>query len=150
MKNREIMTPNPQCVSPDTTLAEAAQKMHVCKVGILPVCDVQRLVGVLTDRDVAIRVVAHGLDPNQTVVRSVMSRLIISCFADHDQETAAKLMESYHIRRLPVLDQQEQLVGIISLTDLATRTEPKGLALQVLGNIIRELHKFQVLPSPQG
>jgi len=150
MKNREIMTPNPQWVSPETTLAEAARMMQAGNVGMLPVCQDRRLVGVLTDRDVAVRVVAPGRDPNHTVVRTVMSRVIISCRADEEQATAASMMKSHHVRRLPVLDEQEQLVGIISLSDLAVRPELQELALQVLGDITRELDPLRALPASQS
>jgi CBS domain-containing protein len=132
MKTIDIMTPNPQCVSPEDTLTEAAEQMKRLNVGMLPVCRDDHLIGVLTDRDIAIRGVANGLDPKQTKVRSIMSRLIISCFADQDQEAAATIMESHRVRRLPVLDRDDQLIGIISLSDLAARTGDEDLASRVL------------------
>lgn len=135
MKTNEIMTPNPAWIGPDETLIEAATQMKTRNVGILPVCNHNRLVGVLTDRDIAIRAVANGLDPHSVPVRTVMSRLIFSCFEDQDQEIAACIMETNHIRRLPVLDRNEHLVGIISLGDLAVRTNDEELALRVLEHV---------------
>jgi CBS domain-containing protein len=135
MKTIEIMTPNPQCIGPDETLIQAAKQMKRLNVGMLPVCNEDHLVGVLTDRDIAIRAVANGLDPNHTTIRTIMSRLIISCFSDEDQEAAASLMQSHRLRRLPVLDRDEQLVGVISLTDLAYRTNQETLASRVLEGI---------------
>lgn len=138
MKTVDIMTPNPECVDPDDTLTQAASRMKQCNVGILPVCNNNRMVGVLTDRDIAVRAVAVGLDPNRTAVRTVMSRLIISCFEDQDQEAAARMMAAHQIRRLPVLDRNEHLVGIISLGDLAVRVHGETLALKVLENLSGE------------
>ena len=134
MKINEIMTRNPEYIGPDEILARAAARMRDLNVGSLPVCKDGRLVGVLTDRDVAVRAVANGLDP-QTSVRSVMSRLVTYCFDDQDQEVAASLMETNRIRRLPVLDRHERLVGIVSLGDLAVRTHHEKMALRVLEHI---------------
>jgi CBS domain-containing protein len=134
MKINEIMTPNPEWIGPDDTLAHAAATMRELNVGSLPVCKDGRLVGLLTDRDIAVRAVANGLDP-QTSVRPVMSRLVAFCFDDQDQEVAASMMETNRIRRLPVLDHDEHLVGIISLGDLAVRSPQEKMALKVLERI---------------
>jgi CBS domain-containing protein len=150
MKNIEIMTPNPRCIGPDDTLLQAAKQMKTSNVGILPVLKEGRLIGVLTDRDIAVRAVVNGLDPGQTMVRTVMSRLILYCFADQDQEVAAKMMESHHIRRLPVLDRNEHLVGIISVLDLAVRADREELALRVLENLSPEPKKHRVHPVHQS
>ena len=141
MKANEIMTPNPHYIGPDETLIEAAAQMKELNVGILPVCSENRLVGVLTDRDIAIRAVANGLDPCHVPVRSVMSRLIVSCFDDQDEEVAANIMGTNRIRRLPVLDREEHLVGIISLGDLAVRTHD-DVALRVLEHVSAETSRF--------
>ena len=142
MKTIEIMTPNPQCVRPDDTLTQAAAQMKNLSVGMLPVCADERLVGVLTDRDIAIRAVAEGLDPNHTPVRQIMSPHAIYCFADEDPHAAAIMLESHRVRRLPVLDRDEQLVGIVSLGDLAVRAHQEELATRVLGRLSaqRERH----------
>ena len=134
MKINQIMTRNPEYIGPDDTLVRAAAKMRDLKVGSLPVCKDGRLVGILTDRDIAVRAVANGLD-SHTSARSVMSRLVTYCFDDQDQEVAASLMETNRIRRLPVLDHDEHLVGIVSLGDLAVRTRPETMALRVLEHI---------------
>jgi len=134
MRINEIMTPNPQSIGPDDTLAQAAAKMKELNVGILPVCKNDRMVGILTDRDIVIRAVANGMDPDASV-RTVMSRLVSFCFEDQDQEVAASMMETNRIRRLPVLDHDENLVGIISLGDLAVRTHHDRMALRVLEHI---------------
>lgn len=135
MKISEILTPNPQCISPDTTLATAAQKMKSLDVGMLPICENDRLVGTLTDRDITIRSVASGADPNTTTVRDAMTREIVYCFDDEDVEDAAEMMEQKQVRRLPVLSRSKRLVGIVSLGDLAVRTQREKLAGEVLERV---------------
>jgi CBS domain-containing protein len=144
MNINEIMTPHPQTIGPDDPVSAAAEKMKEFNVGILPVCNGDRLVGVLTDRDIAVRAVANGLDPDQTLVRTVMSRLIMYCFADQDETVAASMMETNRIRRLPVLDHEERLVGVVSLGDLAARTHQERLAIRVLEHIAGKPEEFMV------
>jgi CBS domain-containing protein len=122
MKIRDIMTPGVEYVWSDDTLQEAAVKMKDLDVGPLPVCDRDHITGILTDRDITIRAVANGLDPRSTRVRDVMTRDVISCHEDEDVEVAARLMQERQVRRLLVLNQDEQLVGIVSLGDLAAET----------------------------
>ena len=148
MKTIEIMTPDPQCIDPGDTLTQAAVRMKACNVGILPVCKQGRLVGVLTDRDIAIRAVANGLDPDHVTVHTVMSRLIISCFADQDQEEAATMMESHHVRRLPVLDRDERLIGIISLGDLVVRSDNEDRGLKIWEQLSGERDRFRPPARP--
>ena len=135
MKITEILTPNPQCISPDTTLTTAAQRMKSLDVGMLPICENDRLVGTVTDRDITVRAIAKGANPNTTTVRQMMTEDIAYCFDDDDVEDAAELMEQRQIRRLPVLSRNKQLVGIVSLGDLAVRTQRERLAGAVLGRV---------------
>jgi CBS domain-containing protein len=116
---KDIMTPGVRCVSPDTTLTEAAKLMGELDVGSLPICNKERLVGMVTDRDIAVRAVARGEDPKSTKVKEVMSEGIVYVFEDQDAEEAARLFETQKIRRLAVLNREKRLVGIISLGDLA-------------------------------
>jgi CBS domain-containing protein len=116
---RDIMTRNVECVWPDDTLQEAALKMKELDVGPLPVCDNDRVVGMLTDRDITVRAVAEGRDPRSTRVRDVMTRNVVSCSEDDAVEEAARLMQERQIRRLLVLDHDKRLIGIVSLGDLA-------------------------------
>jgi CBS domain-containing protein len=117
MKTRDVMTWGVECVSPDTSLQEAARKMRDLDVGPLPVCDNDRLAGVLTDRDITVRATAEGRDPRTTMVRDVMTPDPVYCFEDQEVHEAARLMEEKHIRRLLVLNRQKHLVGIMSLVD---------------------------------
>jgi CBS domain-containing protein len=123
MQLKDIMTRNPECVRPDSTLDEAARKMRDLDVGPLPVCgDDNRLAGMITDRDITVRAVAEGKDPKTTPVRQVMTEEIAFVFEDQDIDDAASMMQERQIRRLAVLNRDKRLVGIVSLGDLATET----------------------------
>jgi CBS domain-containing protein len=135
MQLKQIMTPNPECVSPDDTLLDAARKMRDLDVGPLPVCDNDRIAGMLTDRDITIRATAEGLDPKTTKVRDVMSTDVISCFEDQDEQEAARTMQERQVRRLLVLDRNQKLVGIISLGDLVTQTGDQQKSGEVLQDV---------------
>jgi CBS domain-containing protein len=128
MKVSDVMTRDVECISPDTTIREAAQKMSNLDVGPLPVCDNDRLAGMLTDRDITVRAVAQGADPNHTTVRDVMTREILWCFEDEDVQRAAQQMREKQVRRLLVLNRDKRLVGIVSLGDLATETGNEKMA----------------------
>jgi CBS domain-containing protein len=119
MKIREMMTKGTVSVSPDTPVIEAAGLMRLHDIGVVPVLDGARIVGMLTDRDIVLQVVANGTDPKTTPVNAVMSRGSISVFDDQSVEEAVDLMKKYQIRRLPVLDRTNKLVGIVSLGDIA-------------------------------
>lgn len=133
MKIKEILTHTPQVISPEAGLFEAAKKMKESNIGALPVCEGERLIGMITDRDLTIRGVAEGRDPKKTKVREVMSGDIACCFEDQELEEAAELMENMQIRRLPVLDTAKKLVGIVSLGDVAVRAKNEGCAGEILG-----------------
>jgi CBS domain-containing protein len=126
---KEIMTSDVECITPNTTLREAAQRMKELDVGPLPICgDDDRLAGMITDRDITVRAVAAGLDPSTAQVRDVMTPNIIYCFEDQDISDAAHMMEQNQIRRLLVLNRDKRLVGILSLGDLAVDTGDEQLA----------------------
>jgi CBS domain-containing protein len=116
------MSRDVEVIHPESVIKEAATKMKTLDVGSLPVCDNRRLLGVVTDRDIAIRAVAAGLDPQTTKVSAAMTPELIYCYEDEPVKEAAKLMERHQIRRLPILDREKQLVGIVSLGDLAVET----------------------------
>ncbi|HVS52576.1 MAG TPA: CBS domain-containing protein [Opitutaceae bacterium] len=132
MKVHEIMTAHARTVAPDNTLVEAAGLMRELDVGALPVLDGGRLMGIVTDRDLVVRGVADGRDPNVTSVDHVFSSGVVRVFADEEVEEAARLMEEKQIRRLLVVDRAERLVGIVSLGDLANASQPafSGMALR--------------------
>jgi CBS domain-containing protein len=136
MQLREVMTPHVEVIHPDATLREAAQKMQTLDVGPIPVCDGDRLQGMLTDRDITVRATAAGRDPNTTRVREVMTPDVVYCFEDQDVQEAAQVMEERQIRRLIVLNRDKRLVGIVSLGDLATQTGDEELDSEELSETL--------------
>jgi CBS domain-containing protein len=140
MNVNEIITHDAEVIRPDTVLVEAAQKMNALDIGMLPVCDGDRLVGMVTDRDITVRGVAQGYDPKTARVRDVMTPEVIYCFEDEDVKEVARKMEDAQVRRLPVLNRNKRLVGIVSLGDLALRTGKEKLAGEILGRVSEPGH----------
>ncbi len=135
MQLREVMTPSPEIVHPDAPVKEAATKMRALNVGALPVCDGDRLVGLITDRDITIRATADGRDPAQTTIRDTMTDDIVYCFEDQNIEEAARIMAEKQVRRLPILNRDKRLVGIVSLGALVVNTNDDTMAGQTLRKI---------------
>jgi CBS domain-containing protein len=123
VKVRDIMTRNIERVRPDDTIQEAAYAMRERNIGFLPVCDLDRFVGMVTDRDITVRAVAEGRDPKTTRVRAVMTPDAICCHEDDDLNEAARLMRDRRVRRIVVLNSRNRLAGILSLGDLAAAGE---------------------------
>src|SRR5215831_2963867 len=121
MKVREVMSKEVQVASPDDTIEKAAALMAQADCGVLPVGENDRLVGMITDRDITLRAVAKGQPPDRCKVRDVMSSGIKYVFDDQTTNAAAKSMSDLQIHRLPVLNRQKRLVGIVSLGDLGWR-----------------------------
>jgi CBS domain-containing protein len=119
---RDVMTTGVETVAPGDTIRFAAEKMDALDVGSLPVCDGERLIGVVTDRDLAVRAVASGRDPNRTAVIEAMTPELIYALEEQGIDDAVELMREHEIRRLPIVDEHHRLVGIVALADLATRT----------------------------
>jgi CBS domain-containing protein len=132
---KEIMTHNVEVISPGDTLEQAARKMQELNVGPMPVCEGNRVVGLLTDRDITVRATAAGCDPKATLVADVMTQEIISCYEDQDVRDAAELMKEKQIRRLLVMSRGNDLVGIVSLGDLATEATDPGEPGEVLKGV---------------
>jgi len=120
MKAKDIMTRDIFVVSPDTSIQEAAQAMQQQDIGALPVCDGQKILGMVTDRDIAVRAVAKGLHP-QTAVGVIMSDDVSYCLVDDELDEVRELMSKKQIRRLPIIDAKRNLAGMISLGDIALR-----------------------------
>jgi CBS domain-containing protein len=123
MRVSDAMTGNVRLASPQQTIAEAARIMAEIDAGALPVGDGDRLVGMLTDRDIAIRAVALGKGP-QTAVQEIMSKEVMYCFADQDLDEVLQNMADLKVRRMPVLNREKRLVGILSLGDVALVDDP--------------------------
>ena len=132
MQIKEVMTKGAEVIYLTAAAVEAAAKMRELDVGSLPVCDGERLKGIVTDRDIAIRLVAEGLDPSKTTVGEIMTPGVTYCFDDQTVEEASTLMETYQIRRLPILNRDMRLIGMLSLGDLAVRAD--GTEVQLLAD----------------
>lgn len=126
MKIQDIMTKDPSCVTPDATVREAAQVMKREDVGVVPVVDAKsdkRLVGIVTDRDIAIRCVAEGRDASSCRVRDVMSSdELTTCSFSDDVERVMDAMRTEKVRRIPIVDERGSLVGIVSQADVFRKT----------------------------
>jgi predicted transcriptional regulator len=131
------MSRNVRVVGPDDTIEEIAKIMARADTGVLPVGEDDRLIGMLTDRDIAVRLVAQGKNPAQTKVREVMTAEVKYCFEDEELEHVAENMAEQRLRRLPVLNREKRLVGMLSIGDLATELSPE-LAGRALGGIAQE------------
>lgn len=134
MKVRDIMTTQLVTVAPSTTVADAARKMRDADIGDVLVTDDGRPVGILTDRDIAVRVVAEGKDVNQAQVGDFMSAELITGLPDWDVEDAAEILAEEQIRRLPVVE-NGRLVGIISLGDVAVQLMEEEVTAEALERI---------------
>jgi CBS domain-containing protein len=135
MQIKEVMTRGVEVIRPEDTLQEAARKMKTIDVGPLPVCDGERLVGMITDRDIIVRATAEGRDPKTTPVKEAMTPGIVYVYEDQDLEEAARVMKDRQLRRLVVLDRNKKLVGILSLGDIAADTKDEELSGEVLEKI---------------
>ena len=135
MQLKEFINYRVEVVHPSDTLQHAAEKMKELDVGSMPVCEGQHLVGMLTDRDITIRATAQGQDPTTTEVRDVMTPDVLYCFENQEVEEAARMMRENQIRRLFVLNEDEELVGVTSLGELATVTGDRAMAGETLERI---------------
>ncbi len=135
MRVSDCMTRDVKVASPDETIRQAAQMMSDLDAGVLPVGENDRMVGMITDRDIAIRAVAEGKGPD-TLVRDVMSPEVKYCFEDEDADEVLTNMAEIQVRRLPVVSREKRLVGIISLGDLAKKGEASHTG-EALGDITR-------------
>jgi CBS domain-containing protein len=116
---RDAMTDNPRTLTADSTIVEAAKAMRDEDAGIMPVVEGDRLEGVITDRDIAVRVVAEELDPKTTSVRDAMSNRVATIDPDQELDEAMRLMAEHQVRRLPVCEEDGRLVGMLAQADVA-------------------------------
>ena len=134
MKVSEVMTRQVAVAAPDDTLQKAAGRMAELDTGVLPVGEGDRLVGMLTDRDIAVRAVAQGKGPDAKV-RDAMTPDVKYCFEDEDLDDVVRSMGEQKVRRLPVMGRDKRLVGIVSLGDLATETGDRQRSGAVLQDV---------------
>jgi CBS domain-containing protein len=130
------MTKNPVCCWPNDSAAKAAELMKSGNIGSIPVIEneqIQKLVGIVTDRDLALKIVAEGRDPKTTNVEAVMTRKVVTCRADDDLQKALNAMAEHQLRRIPIVDNDHKVVGIIAQADVATRAnQPEKTAEMVM------------------
>jgi CBS domain-containing protein len=137
---REVMSKNPKYLQPDDTLQQAAEQMIDLDCGFIPVGDGERLLGTVTDRDIAVRAVAKGLDPKETKLQDIMSEKVLYVFEDDDLQKAAKSMEEQQVRRLIVLDKNKRLKGILSLGDISTKSHDLKLCGEIIEEVSEKTH----------
>ncbi|MFO7915312.1 MAG: CBS domain-containing protein [Candidatus Krumholzibacteriales bacterium] len=136
MQIKEIMTENVEVIQPGTSVKDAAAMMKDLDAGVLPVIDGSNLAGVLTDRDIVIRSTAEGNNPNEVRAGDIISEDLAVCHDNEEVETVAARMRENKIRRLPVVDRDNQLVGIVSLGDLAVEADER-----MAGETLEEISK---------
>jgi CBS domain-containing protein len=124
----QVMTRGMRAVKPSDSVIRAAQAMEEFDVGALPVCDGDRLVGILTDRDIAVRGVAQGLADQDAKVHEIMTREVKWCTGDESVDNVLQTMSIHQLRRMPVVDRQHHLVGMVSLGDIATQAHDAHVA----------------------
>jgi CBS domain-containing protein len=139
-KVREVMTDRPRCVTLETPISEVAELMESEDIGSLPVLDGEQLAGMVTDRDIVVRAIAKGKDPRGMPVREVASREPVTVYAEDDLSSALKKMASEQVRRLPVVDDDNRLIGVLSQADVAIEAKEKSV-----GEMVEEITK-----SPTG
>ena len=134
----DVMTPNPTCVSTSDSVVRAAEIMKNEDVGAVPVVEDEsslKLVGIITDRDITINVIADGKDPHSTRVEELMSRNPITCKPDEDVQHAMDRMAQHQVRRIPVVDSKNKVMGIIAQADIATRVDLPERTANVIEDI---------------
>jgi CBS domain-containing protein len=139
-KVREVMTDRPRSVTLETPISEVAELMESEDIGSLPVLDGEQLAGMVTDRDIVVRAIAKGKDPRGMPVREVASREPVTVYAEDDLSSALKKMASEQVRRLPVVDDDNRLIGVLSQADVAIEAKEKSV-----GEMVEEISK-----SPTG
>jgi len=125
-KCNEVMTKNPVCCLPNDLVSKAAKLMKSENIGSIPVIEneqTKKLVGIVTDRDLALKIVAEGLDAKSTKVEAVMTRKVVTCLGGDDLQKALDAMAEHQLRRIPVVDNDNKVVGIIAQADVATRVD---------------------------
>jgi CBS domain-containing protein len=145
-KCSEVMTKDLVCCLPNDSVAEAAQLMKNENIGSIPVIEneqSQTLVGIVTDRDLTLTIVAEGRDAKSTSVEEVMTRTLVTCFADDDLEKALGAMAEHQLRRIPVVDNDNKIVGIIAQADVATRVDEP----EKTGEMVKEISQEQPIAN---
>ena len=145
MKCNEVMTKNPVYCLPNDKVVKAAQLMKNADIGAIPVIETEEtkmLVGILSDRDLALKIIAEERDPQSTKVDDVMTRNVVTCQADDDLQKALDLMAENQLRRIPVIDSDNKIVGIIAQADVATRLDQPEKTAEMVKEISQSKNKI--------
>ena len=134
-KVADVMTREVETVSPTATVQEVAERMKAANIGSVPICQDSRLVGTITDRDITIRVTAEGRDPQATLVRDVMTPELVTVHPQQELVEAEQLMHDHQVRRLPVVEQDNRLVGYVTTATIARREGDEKIVGKVLKGI---------------
>ena len=140
-KCSEVMTKNPVCCLPNDMVVDVAELMKGGNIGSIPVIETEKtkkLIGIVTDRDLALKVVAKGLDAKSTKVETVMTRELVTCLADDDLQKALDAMAEHQLRRIPVVDADKKIVGIIAQADVATRVDQPEKTAEMVKEISQD------------
>jgi CBS domain-containing protein len=140
---RDVMTARPRVAAPDTPLSQVAELMETEDVGAIPVLDGDQLAGMITDRDIVVRAIAKGKDPRGMAAKEVSSGEVVTVGPDHDLSDALQLMAQHQVRRLPVVDEENRLVGVVSQADIALESHDKSV-----GEMVAEISKPPEGPRP--
>jgi CBS domain-containing protein len=142
-KVRDVMTAHPRFAAPDTPLSQVAELMEAEDVGSIPVLDGDELAGMITDRDIVVRAIAKGKDPRGMATSEISSSELVTVRPDHDLSEALHLMAQHQVRRLPVVDDENRLVGVVSQADVALEAKDKSV-----GEMVAEISKPSQGPKP--
>jgi len=137
-KCNEVMTKNPVCCLPNDMVAKVAQLMKSKDIGPVPIIEneqTKKLVGIVTDRDLALKIVAEGRDAKSTKAEEVMTRKMVTCRSEEDVQKALDAMSEHQLRRIPVVDNDNRIVGIIAQADVATRVDQPAKTAEVVKDI---------------
>ena len=137
-KCSEVMTNNPVCCLPNDTVANVAELMNSGNIGSIPVIEneqTKKLIGIVTDRDLTLKIVAKGLDAKSTKVETVMTRKVVTCRADDDLQKALYAMAENQLRRIPVVDADNKIMGNIAQADVATRIDQQEKTAEMVKEI---------------
>ena len=137
-KCNEVMTKNPVCCLPNDMVAKVAQLMKSKDIGPVPIIEneqTKKLVGIVTDRDLALKIVAEGRDAKSTKAEEVMTRKVVTCRGEDDMQKALDAMSEHQLRRIPVVDNDNRIVGIIAQADVATRVDQPAKTAEVVKDI---------------
>jgi CBS domain-containing protein len=138
MNISDVMTARPRCAAPDTPLSQVADLMKTADIGAIPIVDGDRLVGMITDRDIVVRAVSAAKDPLATPSREISSGQLVTVGADQDLSAALHLMAQHQVRRLPVVDDGNRLVGVVAQADIALEMKDKSV-----GEMVAEISEPQ-------